>query len=117
MALPCLPHLLSQNLGAGGLWVRAALHYALGVLRNMGQSAGEQACDTWEKCFAPSCVLPSGLCMLCCPCALVCCLCQCEDTIKCIFLWVLTFGDFVGVAVVQGSNGRSRGDKAVAWVF
>lgn len=51
------------------------------------------------------------------PCALVCCLCQCEDTIKCIFLRVLTFGDFVGVTVVQGSSRRSSGGKAVALVF
>lgn len=55
--------------------------------------------------------------MLCNPCALVCCLCQCEDTIKCIFLWVLTFGDFVSVAIVQGSNQRSSGAEDVAWVF
>lgn len=55
--------------------------------------------------------------MLCRPCALVCCLCQCEDIIKCIFLWVLTFGDFVGVAIVQGSNRRSSGVEDVALIF
>lgn len=57
MALPCLPHLRSQNLGVGGLWGRAALHSDLGVLRLTGQSAGEQALDTWEECYALSCVL------------------------------------------------------------
>lgn len=55
--------------------------------------------------------------MLCCPCALVCCLCQCENTIKCIFLRMLTFWDFVGIAIVQGSNWRSSGVEGMALVF
>lgn len=51
--------------GCSGLWGRAALGCALRVLRLRGQSAGEQARDTWEECFALSCALTSGLCMLC----------------------------------------------------
>lgn len=82
-----------------------------------GESAGELAGVTWEDRFVVSCVFTSGLCMLSRPCALVCCLCQCEDTIKCIFLLVLTFEDFVGVAIVQGSDWRPHGDENVTLVF
>lgn len=111
MALPCLPHLRSQNLGVGWLWGRAALQLT-------GQSAGGRAGSRHlggMLCLVLCTYL--RLCMLCHPCALVCCLCQCEDTIKCIFLWMLTFGDFVGVAIVQGSNRRSSGAEDLAWVF
>lgn len=100
-----------------GLLGRGVLDCALGAPGLTGESAGEWAGDTWEDRFALSRVPTSGLCMLCCVCALVCCLCQCEDTIKCIFLLVLTFEDFVGVAIVQGSNWRPHGDRNVTLVF
>lgn len=101
-----------------GCWAEGFMTVPWGPPRFTGESTGERAGDTWEDRFALSRVPTSGLCMLCCLCALVCCLCQCEDTIKCIFLLVLTFEDFVGVAaIVQGSNWRPHGDRNVTLVF
>lgn len=67
-----LAHLCNQNWGGGcrGCWVEGFLT-APGVLRRIGESAEEQAGDTWEDRFALSRVPTSGLCMLCCLCALV----------------------------------------------
>ncbi|XP_037061350.1 histamine H3 receptor isoform X1 [Peromyscus leucopus] len=71
-ACPACPSVQSE-LGVGGCrscWVEGFLT-APGVLRRIGESAEEQAGDTWEDRFALSRVPTSGLCMLCCLCALV----------------------------------------------